>query len=75
MVFKPNHRYAIFDDTMIQDIVRFTNKREAKIKVIHRGGRGKHFIKLWKDVTVQELMKFIGLSILMGNVYLPSLKH
>ncbi|XP_054259854.1 piggyBac transposable element-derived protein 4-like [Macrosteles quadrilineatus] len=64
---------SIFDDALMDKIVAWTNKRAAT----SRGEPLPKYAALnrWTDVTREELKTFLGLTILMGNVDIPTLKH
>lgn len=64
----------LFDDEMVQNIITYTNVKAQKLgdyKVQNRRSPLRNF----KALTTAEFYKFIGLTILMGNVHMPSLKH
>lgn len=64
---------STFDDALLDKVVNWTNKRAA----VFRGQPQSKYATLskWTDVSRNELKKFLGLTILMGNLGYPSLKH
>lgn len=62
-----------FDENILENIVVWTNKRAARFRGTPLPKQS--ILNSWTDVTQDELKKFFGLSILMGNINFPTLKH
>lgn len=63
----------IFDNVLVEKIVKWTNHK-AKILRSSRTSR-QSTMRMWKDTDAQEMKKFLGVCIVMGNVKMPSLRH
>lgn len=63
----------IFDDMLIDKIRDWTNARADMIRSSVTLSRGSN-MKKWKAVTSEELKRFLGLCIIMGNIQMPSIK-
>lgn len=64
-----------FDDSIIEIIVRETNRRAREVfdnKSVSTSTRKKKKI-MWQDTSVEEIKKFIGLCCLSGNIRFPTL--
>lgn len=63
----------IFDNDLLNKIVTWTNKKA----IIIRGNPLPKYALLnkWENIDIDELKKFLGLCMLMGNINLPSIKH
>ena len=62
-------------DEIMQHIVQETNRFAQNYISDHPDEAQKSYVSKWKDITVPELKKFLGLVILMGIVHKPSLPH
>lgn len=63
----------LFDDDLVSKICSWVNKRAETV----RGNPLPRYSNLnkWEPVTTDELKKFLGLCILMGNLNFPSIQH
>lgn len=62
---------TLFDNTLFDKIVNWTNSKAAKVsKTLEK----KSNMHRWKNIDKTELKKFLGLCIAMGNVQMPSIK-
>ena len=75
-VTKPiDYFFTLFDSNIQAQILNFSNDRGNLIcEGLKDSAKGKWFRKLWKRITLKELRKFFGLTILMGNIHFPTLK-
>lgn len=63
----------IFDNVLVDKIVHWTNARATVLQNTTTFSRYSS-MKKWTEVTVEELKRFLGLCIMMGNINMPSLK-
>lgn len=63
---------SIFDDDLINKICSWVNKRD----VVRGNPLPKHSnLNKWVPINAEELRKFLGLCMLMGNLGFPSIQH
>ena len=65
----------LLTEQFIQDLVTKTNEDAEKTINASRRLRCRSNLADWKDVTVDEMRKFIGIMFAMGLVSLPSYKY
>lgn len=72
----------LIDDKLIDEVVRYTNLKGAALastpKKVQKGRPVPKRVRAptaWKELNREEFLQFLGLSLLMGNIQMPTIKH